>query len=407
MAEVQHPSTTAVHAGLGGEPVTGAIQPPVFQTSTFVQRGFADHAGYEYARTHQPTREVLEGAVAALETPAGWPGPLVQAVAFASGMASISAVSELLEQGDHIIAVDDLYGGTVRLFDQVLSRHGIETTYDGLPEVDVDAAAPDLDGARAALARLARPSTRLLWLESPTNPLLRLHDLAALCTAAHERGILVGVDSTLASPALQQPLAHGADLVVHSTTKYIGGHSDVVGGIVVSADTAIIDRLRFLQNAVGAVPAPWDCFLILRGLRTLPLRMERHSRNAGMLACRLLEHPPVTRVLHPGLPTHRGHACAARQMHDFGGMISVELDGGLEVACRFAASLRLFPTAESLGGVESLLNHPWTMTHASIPEPQRLAAGLTPGLIRLSVGIEHAEDLWRDLATALDALTAA
>lgn len=399
------PETRAIHAGLTPEPRTGAIQPPVFQTSTYVQSGFAEHQGYEYARTHQPTREALETAIAALETPDDWQGPPVQAVAFASGMAAISAITELVQQGDHVLAVDDLYGGTVRLLDQIVSRHGIETTYDAFSEVDVDAPGPDHAGATAALARLVRPnSTRILWLETPTNPLLRIHDIAALSKAAHAHDLMVVVDNTFASPVLQQPLAHGADVVVHSTTKYIGGHSDVIGGAVVSADPAIIERLRFLQNAIGAVPGPWDCFLTLRGLRTLPLRMERHSHNAGILARRLLQHPAVTSVAHPSLPSHTGHGAATRQMRDFGGMISVELDGGLDGARRFAAALRLFPTAESLGGVESLLNHPWTMTHAAIPEAQRLANGLGPGLLRLSVGVEHVDDLWADLEQALDQL---
>ena len=376
-------STRSVHAAMDPEEVTGSVQPPIFQTSTYVQEDFSVHKGYEYARTHNPTREALEKAMAELESP----NTPATGICFGSGMAAITAVSQLLSSGDHIIACDDLYGGTVRLFDQVLSRYGIETTYSKLSEGDLE--------------KIAQENTKVLWLESPTNPLLSIHDIKQLASQAKARGWMVVVDNTFASPVLQRPLDLGADIVLHSTTKYIGGHSDVVGGCVIMRDKELIERLKFLQNAAGAVPGPFDCFLTLRGIRTLALRMERHCDNAEEITERLTKRAEVTRILYPGLISHPNHHVAASQMRRFGGMISIEIEGGETAARKFAAALKLFSTAESLGGVESLINHPWTMTHAAIPEQQRRDAGMTPGLVRLSVGIEDIEDLWADIVQAL------
>ena len=376
-------STRSVHAAMDPEEVTGSVQPPIFQTSTYVQEDFSVHKGYEYARTHNPTREALEKAMAELESP----NSPATGICFGSGMAAITAVSQLLSSGDHIVACDDLYGGTVRLFDQVLSRYGIETTYSKLSEGDLE--------------KVAQENTKVLWLESPTNPLLSIHDIRQLSSQAKARGWMVVVDNTFASPVLQRPLDLGADIVLHSTTKYIGGHSDVVGGCVIMRDKELIERLKFLQNAAGAVPGPFDCFLTLRGIRTLALRMERHCDNAEEITERLTKRAEVTRILYPGLISHPNHHVAATQMRRFGGMISIEIEGGEAAARKFAAALKLFLTAESLGGVESLINHPWTMTHAAIPEQQRIDAGMTPGLVRLSVGIEDIEDLWSDIAQAL------
>ena len=378
-------STRSVHAAMDPEQVTGSVQPPIFQTSTYVQEDFSVHKGYEYARSQNPTREALEKAMAELESP----NSPATGICFSSGMAAITAVSQLLSSGDHIIACDDLYGGTVRLFDQVLARYGIETTYSKLSPGDLE--------------KVAQQNTKVLWLESPTNPLLSIHDINKLASQAKARGWIVVVDNTFASPVLQRPLDLGADIVLHSTTKYIGGHSDVVGGCVVIRDEQLIERLKFLQNAAGAIPGPFDCFLTLRGIRTLALRMERHCDNAEQITERLSKRAEVTRILYPGLASHPNHHVAASQMRRFGGMISIELEGGELAARKFAAALKLFLTAESLGGVESLINHPWTMTHAAIPEQQRRDAGMTPGLVRLSVGIEDVEDLWTDIVQALQA----
>jgi len=376
-------STRSVHAAMDPEQVTGSVQPPIFQTSTYVQEDFSVHKGYEYARSQNPTREALEKAMAELESP----NSPATGICFSSGMAAITAVSQLLSSGDHIIACDDLYGGTVRLFDQVLARYGIETTYSKLSPGDLE--------------KVAQQNTKVLWLESPTNPLLSIHDIKKLASQAKARGWIVVVDNTFASPVLQRPLDLGADIVLHSTTKYIGGHSDVVGGCVIIRDKELIERLKFLQNAAGAIPGPFDCFLTLRGIRTLALRMERHCDNAEEITQRLTKRAEVTRILYPGLASHPNHHVAASQMRRFGGMISIELEGGEAAARKFAAALKLFLTAESLGGVESLINHPWTMTHAAIPEQQRRDAGMTPGLVRLSVGIEDVEDLWTDIVQAL------
>ena len=376
-------STRTVHAAADPEEKTGSVQTPIFQTSTYVQRDFAEHTGYEYSRTQNPTRDALEEAVATLES------PTVSAYgsAFASGMAAITTVTQLLESGSHIIAASDLYGGTGRYFDEVLSKFGVETTYSDLGPGDLEACAQE--------------NTRMLWLETPTNPLLNIHDIATLSAQAHERGWIVVVDNTFASPVLQRPLELGADISCSSSTKYVSGHSDVISGYVVTRNEELNEKIRFLQNTMGAVPSPLDCFLILRGIRTLAIRMERHCDNAEYLVERLATHPKVTRLLYPGLKDHAGHDVAASQMRRFGGMISLEIEGGEAGARRFAKASRLFAIAESLGSVESLVNHPWSMTHAATPEERRLEVGVTPGLIRLSVGIEDAEDLWNDISEAL------
>jgi len=373
--------TLAIHGGQHPEPVTGAVMPPIFQTSTYAQRGPGEHSGYEYSRTHNPTRYALERAIAALE--GGRFG-----LAFASGLAATSTVLQLLSAGDHVVAGDDMYGGTFRLFDKVLQRQGLRFSY-------ADPTDP------AAFAAAIRPETRLAWLETPTNPMLKIGDVRAIARACHERGVLLAVDNTFLTPVFQRPLGLGADLVVHSTTKYIGGHSDVIGGAIVVRDPALHERLAFLQNAVGAVPSPHDCFLTLRGLKTLPLRMERHQHNARALAAFLEAHPKVERVLYPGLASHPQRALAAAQTHGDGGMISFYLRGDLEAARRVLKAVRIFTLAESLGGVESLIEHPAIMTHASVPKDTRERLGIADGFIRVSVGVEHIDDLTADLAQAL------
>ncbi|GIW72405.1 MAG: cystathionine gamma-lyase [Planctomycetota bacterium] len=374
-------ATTCVHAGTEPEPITGAVMTPIFQTSTYVQPFPARHKGYEYSRTQNPTRQALEACLAALE--GGGEG-----IAFASGMAAIDAVLRLLETGNHVVAGNDLYGGTYRLFKRVYERFGLAFSF-----VDTT----DLDAVRAAI----RPETALLWIETPSNPLLRVSDLAALARLAHEHGALAVADNTFATPLLQRPLDLGIDIVVHSTTKYLGGHSDVVGGSAITREPELARRLRFLQNSAGAVPGPLDCFLTLRGAKTLHVRMERHCDNAERIARWLCEHPRVARVHYPGLPDHPGHAIASRQMRRFGGMVSFELRGNAEDAMQVCTRTRLFACAESLGGVESLIEHPASMTHASIPAEVRRLAGLEDGLLRLSVGIEDADDLIEDLGQAL------
>jgi cystathionine gamma-lyase len=379
-------STISVHTSAMPDDRTGSVQMPIYQTSTYIQKDFGSHKGYEYARTHNPTRALLESAIAELESPD------VQAfgTSFASGMAAISTITQMLSSGDHIIAGSDLYGGTARLFDQVISKYGIETTYSSLEEEEIE--------------KCSKDSTKMLWLESPTNPLLEVYDIEKLTKKAHNNGWIVVVDNTFASPILQRPLEFGADIVVHSTTKYIAGHSDLIGGCVITRNKNIDTQLKFLQNALGAVPSPLDCFLTLRSIRTLAIRIERHCDNAEKIVYNLSKHPKVTRLLYPGLETHIGHEIAKKQMARFGGMISLEVIGGEIGARKFAASLKLFATAESLGGVESLINHPWSMTHASIPEKRRLSIGVTPGLVRLSVGIEDFVDLWNDLENSLACL---
>lgn len=377
-------STRAIHAGQRPDPTTGAVMTPVYLTSTYVQERPGEHKGYEYSRTRNPTRDALEANVADLEGGAA-------GVAFASGLAATHAVLSLLDAGDRVLLGHDVYGGTYRLIDKVLARQGLSYAV-----VDTT----DLEAVRRAL----EVSTQLVWFESPTNPLLCVSDVAAVADLAHRAGALVVVDNTFATPYLQTPLALGADLVVHSLTKYLGGHSDVVGGMVVAREAELAERVRFLQNAVGAVPGPLDCFLVLRGIKTLAVRMERHCDNAERVAAALQGHARVRAVHYPGLSSHPGHDLARRQMRRFGGMVSFELDADLEQTRVFAGSAGLFALAESLGGVESLLDHPATMTHASVPRAERLQAGFTDSLIRLSVGLEDYGDLWADLEGAFATL---
>jgi cystathionine gamma-lyase len=376
-------ATRCVHAGQEPDPTTGAVMMPIYATSTYVQQSPGVHKGYDYARTKNPTRMAFERCIADLEGGAA-------GFAFASGLAAIATVLECLDHGAHIVAVDDLYGGSRRLFERVRTRSaGIAATYLDLSEPD-------------ALKAAIRSTTRLLWIESPTNPLLKLVDLERVAAIARAHGILAVADNTFASPYVQRPLEHGFDLVVHSTTKYLNGHSDMVGGVaVVGENAALRERLSFLQNAVGAIQGPFDSFLALRGLKTLALRMERHCASALKIAQWLEQHPKVRRVYYPGLESHPQHALAKRQMHAFGGMIAVELDGGLAEAKKFLERCRLFALAESLGGVESLIEHPALMTHGSVPPDVRAALGINDSLVRLSVGIEAADDLIADLAAAL------
>lgn len=375
--------TAAVHAGQAPDPTTGAIMTPIYCTSTYVQEYPAVvKDGYDYSRGKNPTRTALEANLAALE--GGRHG-----LAFSSGLAAIhTLLLGILQPGDRIVCGNDLYGGSFRLFRRVFEPLGMRVdVVDTTDLAQVDAA-------------LAAGPVRLVWLETPTNPLLRITDLAAVAGRAHAAGALVGCDNTFATPFLQRPLELGCDVVMHSVTKYLGGHSDLVMGALVLDDEALAEKLRFLQLAVGAVPGPFDCFLVLRGTKTLHVRMERHCSNAAALARHLAQHPRVARVFYPGLPEHPGHAVAARQMRAFGGMISFVLDGSVEDGMRFTTKTRLFSLAESLGGVESLIEHPPSMTHASIAPEQRRAAGLEDGLIRLSVGIEDEADLLEDLERA-------
>jgi cystathionine beta-lyase len=374
--------TKAIHAGVEPDPSTGAIMTPIFQTSTYVQAAPGDHKGYEYSRTHNPTRTALQNALAALEN--GTHG-----LCFASGMASIDAIIKLLKPGDEVVSTNDLYGGTYRLFTRIFEGFGVRFRF-----VDMS----DLRQVEAAMS----PATRLIWAETPTNPLLRIIDIAGLSAIAQRHGCLLGIDNTFASPYLQTPLDLGADIVMHSVTKYLGGHSDVVMGALIVKDAALAERLAFIQNSSGATPGPQDCFLVLRGLKTLHLRMQRHCENGKAVAEWLAQHPKVDRVHWPGFATHPNHAVAAKQMRGFGGMISFTLKGDhMADATRVLSSTRLFSLAESLGGVESLLGHPASMTHASIPREERLRNGLADTLIRLSVGLEDAEDLIADLEQAL------
>lgn len=373
-------ATNAIHAGQDADPATGATVVPIYATSTYTQAAPGQHKGYEYSRSGNPTRAALETCLAALE--GGERG-----LAFASGLAATNAVLAQLRAGDEVVAAADLYGGTYRLLERVFKPWGLVARY-------TDDASPD------GFRKLVGPKTKLIWIETPTNPLLQILDIAALTDVAHTAGAVLAVDNTFASPYLQQPIKLGADLVIHSTTKYLGGHSDVVGGAVVGRKD-LLDPIAFYQNAAGGVPGPFDCFLTLRGLKTLAIRMERHSANARTLAEWLTKQTPVEKVYYPGLTAHPGHAVAARQMRDFGGMISIRVKGGREGAMRFLTRTRLFSLAESLGGVESLVCHPATMTHASIPADIRVARGVDDGLVRLSVGIEDVEDLRSDLGNAL------
>ena len=372
--------TLAIHGGQAPEPVTGAVMVPVFQTSTYAQPQVGEHTGYEYSRTQNPTREALERCVAELEGG-------VEGIAFASGCAATAAVQHLLDAGDRVVSGDDIYGGTWRQFTQVFARQGLRYDFVDFTQVDPVEAIP--------------ADTKLVWLESPTNPLLKVSDIAALSARAHEVGALVAVDNTFATPIFQRPLELGADLVVHSTTKYLNGHSDVVGGVVVAGTAELGDRLHFLQNSIGAVPGPWDAWLTLRGLKTLAVRMDRHQANARHLVAWLEDHPKVRRVHYPLHDSHPQVEVARRQMTGFGGMISFELDADLEAARTFCAATEVFTLAESLGGVESLIELPAAMTHASVPPEVRAEIGIPDGLVRVSVGIEHVDDLVEDLAQAL------
>jgi cystathionine beta-lyase/cystathionine gamma-synthase len=373
--------TICVHAGQEPDPSTGAIITPIYQTSTYVQEALGKHKGYEYARTQNPTRAALEANIAAIE--GGRAG-----FGFASGMAATGAVMTLLQAGDHVVVTDNTYGGTYRLFERVLRKYQLDFTY-----VDTS----NLDEIRGAI----RPATKMLFLETPTNPVLRITDMAAACEIAHARNVAVVVDNTFASPYVQRPIEFGADLVVHSTTKFLNGHSDSVGGIVVAVRDDHVEWLRFVQNAEGAIIGPMDAWLVLRGTKTLPLRMQRHNASAQILAEFLAAHPKVRRVRYPGLPDHPQHALARRQMRGFGGLIAFEC-GSLERARTVLNSVRLMALAESLGGVETLISHPATMTHASVPPERRLQIGITDDMVRISVGIEDVDDLKDDLTQALD-----
>ncbi len=370
--------TLAVHAGTEPDPVTGAVMTPIYQTSTYAQEDVAKHKGYEYSRTDNPTRTALQTALAALEGGR-------HALAFSSGMAAIDTLMRLIKSGEHVISGNDVYGGTFRLFDKILTAYGIEFSF-------VDTTDPN------NIATAVQPNTRLIWLETPTNPMLKLTDIAVTVDIAHEHRAWLGVDNTFASPYLQRPLSLGADFVVHSTTKYIGGHSDVVGGAIILNDFVVYEQLKFLQNAIGAVPGPFDCFLILRGIKTLALRMEAHCQNATKIAQFLSDHPAVAEVIFPGLENHPQYELAKRQMGGPGGMISFILHGGETAARTVAHNSKLFTLAESLGGVESLIELPAPMTHASVADSP---LAVDPGLIRISVGIENANDLIADLAQAL------
>jgi cystathionine beta-lyase/cystathionine gamma-synthase len=376
-------ATRCIHAGQEPDPTTGAVMMPIYATSTYVQQSPGVNKGYDYARTKNPTRMAFERCIADLE--GGSAG-----FAFASGLAAISTTLECLDHGSHVISVDDLYGGSRRLFERVRKRSmGLEVSYLDLA---------DLGAIEAAI----RPNTRLIWVETPTNPLLKLVDLERVAAIARRRGIWAAADNTFASPYVQRPLEHGFDLVVHSTTKYLHGHSDMVGGVAIVADNAdLAERLKFLQNAVGAIQGPFDSFLALRGLKTLALRMERHCASGLKIAAWLERHPKVRRVFYPGLASHPQHALAKKQMRAFGGMISAELNGTLDDARRFLERCQLFALAESLGGVESLIEHPALMTHGSVPADVRAALGISDTLVRLSVGIEDPDDLIADLDAAL------
>ena len=376
-------ATRAVHAGHHVDPFAGSVMPPVYQTSTYIQDALNEpRNGYEYARVQNPTREALERTIAALEG-------ATHGAAFASGLAAIEAIVKTLSAGDHVVSEENVYGGTFRMFTMVLARLGLEFTF-------VDGRDPQ------QVADAMRPNTRLVHLETPTNPMMRLTDIRAVAEIAHRQGAKVVVDNTFASPFNQRPLEHGADVVMHSTTKYLNGHSDVIGGAVVTSDDEFAEQMRFMQKATGGVPGPWESWLVLRGAKTLPLRMKQHNANGQRIAEWLEQHELVEAVHYPGLPSHPQHALAKRQMDGFTGMISLEL-GSIERAAAFAEATKVFALAESLGGVESLIGHPALMTHASIPEAKRDQMGVTAGLVRLSCGIEDVEDLIEDLDQALKA----
>lgn len=386
MTSSTHLDTLAIHGGQEPDPMTGAVMTPIVLASTFAQDGPGHHKGFEYSRTDNPTRKALEGCIASLEG-------AKHGMAFASGCAAMTTLMHVLGPGDHVVAGDDLYGGSFRILDKVMKPLGI--------------AFDQIDLTQPALLREAiRPSTKLVWLETPTNPMLKIVDIAAVAEICRERGVPLAVDNTFATPMLQQPLALGATLVVHSTTKYLNGHSDVVGGAIVTSDDGLAERIRFLQNAMGAVPSPFDSYLVLRGLKTLPVRMERHVKTASSIAAQLAAHPQVEKVHYPGLPSDPGYAVASKQMRGPGGMISFVIRGGEPAARAFLETVGIFVCAESLGGVESLIELPSVMTHGSIPVAQRHALGIADGLIRISVGLEAEADLWGDLTAGFEAAAA-
>ena len=379
----QHLETLAIHAGMPPEPTTGAITPPVFMTSTYVQDGPGGHKGYEYSRTHNPTRQALEANIAALE--GGRFG-----VAFASGCAATTTILHTLSAGDHFVAGDDLYGGTYRIFERVMKQLGVTATY-------VDPMRP------GAFAEAILPNTKLVWIETPTNPLLKLCDIAAVAQICQKAKLPLFVDNTFMSPVLQRPLELGATAVVHSTTKYINGHADVVGGVVVTSDAALHDKLRFLQNAIGAVPGPMDCFLVARGVKTLPLRMERHCSNALKLAQFLEQHPEVAKTIYPYLPSHPQHELALKQMKMGGGIVTIEVKGGLEQGRAFLNAVKMCSLSSNLGDTRSIVTHPASTTHSKLTEAERAAVGINPGTVRISVGLEHVDDIIADIDQALRA----
>lgn len=374
--------TLCVRAGIEPDPTTGAIVPPIYQSATYVLEEVGRDKGFDYTRSSNPTRSTLEAALAAIEGAA-------HCAAFASGMSAVDAVARTLDSGDHVVCSDDVYGGVSRLFNTVLARHGLSFTY-------VDSSHP------ARVAEAIRPNTKLVWIETPTNPLLKVSDVEALAKVAHDAGLPLGVDSTFATPALLRPLELGADIVMHSTTKYLSGHNQIIGGAVLTNDAAFHDEMRYLQKSVGAIPSPFDAWLTIAGLKTLSLRMQRHSDNGLRIARFLQAHPKVAEVRYPGLESDPGHAVASRQMSGFGGMISFELTGGLEAGRALMNAVRLCDLAESLGAVETMITHPATMTHAEVPREDRIARGLSDSLVRLSVGIEDPADIEGDLAQALD-----
>ena len=375
--------TLAIHAGQEPDPVSGAVMTPIVLASTFAQNGPGVHKGFEYSRTNNPTRQTLERCLAALE--GGTHG-----IAFATGCAAMTTLFHTLRPGDHVVACDDVYGGTFRILDKVMKPFGIDTTWVDMTNL-------------SAVEKAMRPNTKLVWIETPTNPMLKLVDIPAVVAIGKKGGALVGVDNTFATPVVQQPLKLGADLVVHSTTKYINGHSDVVGGVLVTSNDALAEKLRFLQNAIGAVPSPFDCFMVLRGVKTLPARVHQHAKSASALATFLEKHPQVERVYYPGLPSHKQHALATKQMKLPGGMISFVVKGGEKASRKLLESVKIFVCAESLGGVESLIELPAVMTHGSVPAETRQQLGIVDGLIRVSDGLESLDDLQKDLDQALRA----
>jgi cystathionine gamma-lyase len=379
--------TLCIHGGQSPDPISGAVMTPIVLSSTFAQTGPGEHKGWDYSRAGNPTRDTLEACLASLEGG-------THAVTFASGCAATTSILLLLKSGDHVLVGDDVYGGTFRIFDKVMKQFGITSTFTDLTDI-------------ARVREAVQPNTRMIWIETPTNPLLKIFDIAALAAVAKEKNVWLAVDNTFATPALQQPLALGATMVVHSSTKYLNGHSDLVSGAVVTQDAELAERLHFVQKAVGAVPSPFDCYLLLRGLKTLHVRMRQHVASAQHLAGWLEKHPQVEKVLYPGLESHPGHALARKQMKAPGGIVSVDIKGGLPASQAFLKALRVFTCAESLGGVESLADHPALMTHASLDASARLALGIGDGLVRLSVGIEDQDDLQEDLAQALAAAAAA